>query len=226
MELHFANPNGAHALWGVLALVLALFWLDGRGRADLERFLSATMLERLARSPSRPAHLGVVALGAGLCGTRPGLDAPAGRPDISPRATSRSADHGLSRRQQVDAGRRHRTEPARTSQGGADGSAAFPRWRPGRTDRLCRPRDGALSAHRRLWLLQAGPGWCGPSQRRTRRHSVGGAAAKGVSRLPRRGGRLASHPAGHRRGRPRLVPLESGGRSRPARHQDHCHRVR
>ena len=52
-ELHFANPNWGHAIWLVLVLVGLLLWLDHRGGAALNRFLSTAMQARLARRASR-----------------------------------------------------------------------------------------------------------------------------------------------------------------------------
>ncbi|MFV2065329.1 MAG: VWA domain-containing protein, partial [Pirellulales bacterium] len=49
LDGHFANPNWFHALWAVWAVVVALLWLDRRGRAALDRLLSPTMQRRLAR---------------------------------------------------------------------------------------------------------------------------------------------------------------------------------
>jgi Ca-activated chloride channel family protein len=55
MGVHFAEPNWAHGLWGVLALVSLLWWLDSRRRAAIEQFMSRVMLGRLMRgvSPAR-----------------------------------------------------------------------------------------------------------------------------------------------------------------------------
>ena len=52
-DFRFANPEWAHAVWLVLGLVAVLFWLDGRGRAVLDRFLAPAMQERLVRRLSR-----------------------------------------------------------------------------------------------------------------------------------------------------------------------------
>ncbi len=51
-DLYFANPNWFHAIWLVIAVVALLFWLDSRGRAILDRFLSRLMQQRLARRVS------------------------------------------------------------------------------------------------------------------------------------------------------------------------------
>jgi Ca-activated chloride channel family protein len=48
-DLHFANPGWFHAIWLVIAFVVLLFWMDSRGRAILDRFLSRIMQQRLAR---------------------------------------------------------------------------------------------------------------------------------------------------------------------------------
>lgn len=55
MGVHFAEPNWAHGLWVVLALVALLWWLDSRRRAAIEQFMSQIMLGRLMRcvSPAR-----------------------------------------------------------------------------------------------------------------------------------------------------------------------------
>ncbi len=49
---HMAEPAWEHALWGVLALALLGYWLERRGGAHLERFLSASMQKRLVSRPS------------------------------------------------------------------------------------------------------------------------------------------------------------------------------
>jgi Ca-activated chloride channel family protein len=55
MGVHFAEPNWAHGLWGVLVVVALLWWLDSRRRAAIEQFMSRVMLGRLMRgvSPAR-----------------------------------------------------------------------------------------------------------------------------------------------------------------------------
>jgi len=47
MDLRFAQPQWVHLIWLVVALVLALFWLDRRGAGSLDRFLSLIMQQRL-----------------------------------------------------------------------------------------------------------------------------------------------------------------------------------
>jgi Ca-activated chloride channel family protein len=51
-EFRFADPQWAHALWGVLAFVALLLWLDRRGGAALERLIAGAMRERLVRRPA------------------------------------------------------------------------------------------------------------------------------------------------------------------------------
>jgi Ca-activated chloride channel family protein len=51
-EFRFADPQWAHALWGVLAFVALLFWLDRRGGAALERLIAGALRERLVRRPA------------------------------------------------------------------------------------------------------------------------------------------------------------------------------
>lgn len=63
-DFRFANPNGVHALWLVLAVVALLFWLDRRGRRAVDRFLSVTMQARLSRNlPARRRWSSIVLLG-------------------------------------------------------------------------------------------------------------------------------------------------------------------
>ncbi len=51
-EFRFAQPQWLHALWGVLAFVGLLFWLDLRGAGALDRLMSNRLQQRLARRPS------------------------------------------------------------------------------------------------------------------------------------------------------------------------------
>jgi len=51
-EFRFAEPQWAHALWGVLAFVALLFWLDLRGAGALDQLISNTLQRRLVRRPS------------------------------------------------------------------------------------------------------------------------------------------------------------------------------
>src|SRR6185369_5543485 len=65
-DIYFEHTERVHALWGVVALVVLLGWLDQRGQDRLERFVSATMAGRLAaRLPRgiRRLRLGLI----GLC---------------------------------------------------------------------------------------------------------------------------------------------------------------
>jgi Ca-activated chloride channel family protein len=48
MQVSFADASWAHALWGLLFLIVLLWWLDARNRAAVDRFLSAVMQRRLA----------------------------------------------------------------------------------------------------------------------------------------------------------------------------------
>ncbi|MDE0661327.1 MAG: VWA domain-containing protein [Gammaproteobacteria bacterium] len=48
----FANPNWVHVVWPAMALVVALAFLEFRGRDLLARFVSSTMQTRLAESAS------------------------------------------------------------------------------------------------------------------------------------------------------------------------------
>jgi Ca-activated chloride channel family protein len=50
--LHFADPQWANALWGVLAFVALLFWLERRSGGALDRLVSAPLQGRLVRGPS------------------------------------------------------------------------------------------------------------------------------------------------------------------------------
>jgi Ca-activated chloride channel family protein len=52
-DVHFANPSWGHGLWVVLALAIALLWLDARGRAALDRLLSVAMQQRLTQRVPR-----------------------------------------------------------------------------------------------------------------------------------------------------------------------------
>jgi Ca-activated chloride channel family protein len=50
-EFRFAQPQWIHALWGVLAFVALLFWLDLRGAGALEQLIGNTLKRRLVRRP-------------------------------------------------------------------------------------------------------------------------------------------------------------------------------
>lgn len=65
--LQFAAPHWAGLLWAVLALTVLLWWLDGRGREALGRFVSAALQPRLVQRPSparRRLRIACVALAA------------------------------------------------------------------------------------------------------------------------------------------------------------------
>src|SRR5262249_10264867 len=71
VSLTFLHAPLVHLAWPAAALVALLFWLDGRGRDLLGRFVSAVMQTRIADRPTRArrlARLGFVALalGAGI----------------------------------------------------------------------------------------------------------------------------------------------------------------
>ena len=68
-DLHFANSNWGYALWLVLVLIILLLWLDHRGGAALNRFLSPVMQGRLARrAPRSRRWFSVLCLGlASVC---------------------------------------------------------------------------------------------------------------------------------------------------------------
>ncbi len=51
-EFRFAQPQWIHALWGVLAFVSLLFWLDLRGSGALDQLIGNTLGQRLVRRPS------------------------------------------------------------------------------------------------------------------------------------------------------------------------------
>ena len=51
-EFRFAQPQWIHALWGVLAFVALLFWLDLRGSGALQQLIGDTLRRRLVRRPS------------------------------------------------------------------------------------------------------------------------------------------------------------------------------
>lgn len=52
-DFRFANPSWSLAIWMVAVLVLALVWLDERGRASFGRFISRVMQGRLVERLSR-----------------------------------------------------------------------------------------------------------------------------------------------------------------------------
>ncbi|MBW2541686.1 MAG: VWA domain-containing protein [Deltaproteobacteria bacterium] len=78
-EFRFAEPQWAHALWGVLAFVALLFWFDLRGAGALDRLIANTLQRRLVRRPSslrrrmRIALLGLSAVCLVLALMRPQL---------------------------------------------------------------------------------------------------------------------------------------------------------
>jgi len=51
-EFRFAEPQWVHALWGVLAFVVLLFWFDLRGAGALDQLISNTLQRRLVGRPS------------------------------------------------------------------------------------------------------------------------------------------------------------------------------
>jgi len=66
-EFRFAQPQWIHALWGVLAFVSLLFWLDLRGSGALDQLIGNTLGRRLVRRPSvlrRRMRIGLVGLSA------------------------------------------------------------------------------------------------------------------------------------------------------------------
>jgi Ca-activated chloride channel family protein len=70
-ELYFAEPQWVHAMWGVAATFVLLYWLDRRGGRALSHFVSEPMRARLVRLPSglrRRLHLAgvVVAMAASV----------------------------------------------------------------------------------------------------------------------------------------------------------------
>ncbi len=52
-EIDWKHAQLVHLMWGALALVVLLAWLDFRGRDTLSRFVSAVMQHRLAERASR-----------------------------------------------------------------------------------------------------------------------------------------------------------------------------
>ncbi len=68
-DFRFANPNWAHAVWMVIAVVALLIWLDARRSDALSRFVSTTMQPRLVHRLSRTQRwTSLACLGlAGLC---------------------------------------------------------------------------------------------------------------------------------------------------------------
>ena len=56
-DLHFAAPQHVHWIWLLLVVVGALVWLESRGSAALDRFLSRVMRRRLVARPSRARRL-------------------------------------------------------------------------------------------------------------------------------------------------------------------------
>ncbi len=52
-EFRFAQPEWLHGLWGVLAFVALLFWLERRGVGALDRLIGAALQPRLVRRPTR-----------------------------------------------------------------------------------------------------------------------------------------------------------------------------
>jgi Ca-activated chloride channel family protein len=63
-EFRFAEPQWAHALWGLLAFVLLLFWLERRGGSALGRLVSGPLQSRLvARPRSGRRQLRIVLIG-------------------------------------------------------------------------------------------------------------------------------------------------------------------
>ena len=68
-EFRFAEPLLAHVLWGVVAFVAVLFWLDHRGGSALERLVGRTLQGRLVERPGAwRRNLRIVLLGlAGVC---------------------------------------------------------------------------------------------------------------------------------------------------------------
>ena len=51
-EIHFAEPHWIHLLWGVLACVALLAWLERRRDDALDRFMGAPLRSRLVAGPS------------------------------------------------------------------------------------------------------------------------------------------------------------------------------
>ncbi len=52
-ELHFAEPQWAHAVWGVLLVLATLVWLERRSGRALERFVEPALQASLVSSPTR-----------------------------------------------------------------------------------------------------------------------------------------------------------------------------
>jgi Ca-activated chloride channel family protein len=76
-EFRFAEPEWAQALWGVLALVALLVWLEHRGEGALDRLVSGPLQARLIARPSawqrylRIALIGLAAASLVLALMRP-----------------------------------------------------------------------------------------------------------------------------------------------------------
>ncbi len=66
-DFRFANPNWIHAVWGVAAMVVLLFWLDWRRGDALSRLVSVVMQTRLVHRLSRTRRWLSIAL-LGLAG--------------------------------------------------------------------------------------------------------------------------------------------------------------
>jgi Ca-activated chloride channel family protein len=63
-EFRFAEPQWAHALWGVLAFVVLLFWFELRGAGALDQLIGNALQRRLvARPSSLRRRLRIVLLG-------------------------------------------------------------------------------------------------------------------------------------------------------------------
>ena len=66
-QFRFDQPQWIHLVWAVIAFVAVLIWLDHRGTAGLDRFLSIIMQQRLVSRPKRFRRvLRILLLGA--CG--------------------------------------------------------------------------------------------------------------------------------------------------------------
>jgi Ca-activated chloride channel family protein len=66
-EFRFAEPEWAQALWGVLALVVLLIWLERRGGSALDRLVSGALQARLVARPSAwQRYLRIALLGLAL----------------------------------------------------------------------------------------------------------------------------------------------------------------